>query len=99
MDQGQQIGNYAILGNLCTGRMGEVYLAEETRLNRHLVIKVLPLKLATDEERLKRIAGKSEDAFTCFSEAHEKRKAQIPVIKYVMNHDSLRSDPCYTASM
>lgn len=30
--------------------MGEVYLAEDTKLNRRVALKLLPVQLASDEE-------------------------------------------------
>ena len=36
------------------GGMGEVYLAEDTRLDRKAAIKLLPTDLAADEDRVRR---------------------------------------------
>ena len=40
MDQGQQIGHYTILRQLGKGGMGEVYLAQDSKLDRQVAIKV-----------------------------------------------------------
>lgn len=56
---GQQIGPYAIEASLGYGGMGVVYLAEDTRLDRKVAIKVLADHLGRDErsrERLRREA-------------------------------------------
>jgi eukaryotic-like serine/threonine-protein kinase len=45
---GQLIGAYKIVKSLGSGGMGEVYLAEDTRLPRFVAIKVLPSFLADD---------------------------------------------------
>jgi eukaryotic-like serine/threonine-protein kinase len=58
------IGHYQILKPLGAGAMGEVYLAEDTRLKRQVAIKVLPERLRSDEARLKRFRREAEAAAT-----------------------------------
>ena len=48
------ISHYRIQRKLGAGGMGEVYLAEDTRLRRKIALKVLPENIATDKERLRR---------------------------------------------
>ena len=52
---GKTLGHYQILEPLGAGGMGEVYRARDTRLDRDVAIKVLPVELATDPERLARL--------------------------------------------
>ena len=40
--------------------MGEVYLAEDTKLDRHVALKVLPAELADDPERLRRLVREAK---------------------------------------
>jgi Tol biopolymer transport system component len=51
---GQTLGHYRVLGKLGAGGMGEVYAAEDTKLQRRVALKVLPSEMAADPERLQR---------------------------------------------
>ncbi len=51
---GTSIGPYSIEKQLGVGGMGEVYLAEDSRLGRKVAVKVLPAELASNPERLAR---------------------------------------------
>ena len=57
---GTCLGAYEIVGALGAGGMGEVYRARDTRLNRHVAIKVLPESFATDPERLARLQREAQ---------------------------------------
>src|SRR5688572_28956893 len=51
---GQTINQYQIISHLGTGGMGEVYLAEDTRLARRVALKFLPAHLTQDKRHLYR---------------------------------------------
>ena len=51
---GKTLAHYNILSQLGEGGMGEVYLAEDTRLKRQVALKVLPEALRKDVDRLRR---------------------------------------------
>src|SRR5919204_2779513 len=51
-----RLGPYEIVGALGAGGMGEVYRAKDTRLGRHVALKVLPSDVGTDADRLARFA-------------------------------------------
>ena len=43
-----RLGSYEIISPLGSGGMGEVYLAEDTRLHRKVALKILPARSASD---------------------------------------------------
>jgi serine/threonine protein kinase len=51
---GKTISHYRIIDKLGQGGMGEVYLAEDTNLNRRVAIKILPPAFSSDPEKLAR---------------------------------------------
>ena len=51
---GTRLGPYEILAPLGAGGMEEVYRARDKRLKRGVAIKVLPISLSTDPDRLRR---------------------------------------------
>jgi serine/threonine protein kinase len=59
---GQQLGHCQVLSLLGKGGMGEVYLARDTQLDRQVALKVLPLEVTQDPERLKRFVREAKAA-------------------------------------
>src|SRR5215813_13244790 len=59
---GQVIGHYQVTGALGSGGMGEVYLAQDTRLGRRVALKLLPTYLSNDEDRLRRFEQEARAA-------------------------------------
>jgi class 3 adenylate cyclase/tetratricopeptide (TPR) repeat protein len=64
MAQGMNIGHYRVLDRLGRGGMGEVYAAEDSRLNRRVAIKALPVELAADPESLQRFEREAQAVAT-----------------------------------
>ena len=59
---GTQLDPYRILAPLGAGGMGEVYLAEDTRLGRKIALKLLPAQFAMDAERVRRFVQEAKAA-------------------------------------
>ena len=51
MAPGTKLGSYEILSPRSASRTGEVYLANDGKLDRKVAIKVLPESLTRDKER------------------------------------------------
>ncbi|MBI1761521.1 MAG: serine/threonine-protein kinase [Acidobacteria bacterium] len=59
---GERLGNYQVLSRLGAGGMGEVYLAEDTRLKRKVALKLLPAAFTQDSERVSRFEQEAQAA-------------------------------------
>ncbi len=59
---GKTVGHYRITAKLGAGGMGEVFLAEDTRLGRKAAIKLLPLDVAADSGRRQRFLKEARAA-------------------------------------
>lgn len=59
---GTRIARYEIISQLGAGGMGEVYLAEDTTLHRHIALKVLPSDVALDGDRMRRFNQEATSA-------------------------------------
>ncbi len=59
---GTRLGRYEISSQLGAGGMGEVYLAQDTRLRRPAALKILPAKFTESEDRLRRFEREASAA-------------------------------------
>ena len=62
LDAGTKLGRYEIRSKLGAGGMGEVYLAEDTRLHRKVALKVLPADVASNRDRMERFVQEAKAA-------------------------------------
>ncbi|MEP6818734.1 MAG: protein kinase [bacterium] len=59
---GTRLGRYEIRSKIGAGGMGEVYLAEDAKLNRKVAIKILPSDVASDKDRMRRFVQEAKAA-------------------------------------
>jgi len=64
LDTGTKLGRYEIRSKLGEGGMGEVCLAHDTRLDRQVAIKFLPVDAVANEEANKRLLREARAAAT-----------------------------------
>jgi two-component system LytT family response regulator len=57
---GSRIAHYRVLSQLGQGGMGTVYLADDTRLGRHVALKILPPEVGADPERMQRFVQEAK---------------------------------------
>jgi serine/threonine protein kinase len=59
---GQSLSHYQVLSLIGAGGMGEVYLAEDTRLRRKVALKLLPAQFTQDADRARRFEREARAA-------------------------------------
>ena len=59
---GKNLGHYQLISLLGAGGMGEVYLAEDTKLKRQVAVKLLPAELIANQDRLRRFEQEARAA-------------------------------------
>jgi eukaryotic-like serine/threonine-protein kinase len=62
LGSGTVVGHYRIIEKIGAGGMGEVYLAEDTKLNRRVALKFLPSHLSQDSELRIRFTREAQSA-------------------------------------
>jgi serine/threonine protein kinase/Tfp pilus assembly protein PilF len=62
LNAGDRLGRYEIRAKLGAGGMGEVYLAQDTKLDRKVALKILPADVAADEMRMRRFVLEAKAA-------------------------------------
>src|SRR5438445_7058484 len=59
---GIKLGRYEIRSQMGAGGMGEVYLAEDTKLDRKVALKILPAEVASNRDRMERFVREAKSA-------------------------------------
>ena len=59
---GTKLGRYEIRSQLGAGGMGEVYLAQDTKLDRKVALKILPADVAAHHNRMQRFVQEAKAA-------------------------------------
>jgi eukaryotic-like serine/threonine-protein kinase len=62
LSPGTHLDRYEIISSLGSGGMGEVYLAQDTRLKRQVALKLLPVQFTRDEDRVRRFEQEAQAA-------------------------------------
>jgi serine/threonine protein kinase len=59
---GTKLGRYEIRSKIGEGGMGEVYLAQDTELDRKVALKILPAEVAANHDRMRRFVQEAKAA-------------------------------------
>src|SRR5437588_690587 len=59
---GTKLGRYEIRSKIGVGGMGEVYLAQDTKLDRRVALKILPADVASNRDRMERFVREAKSA-------------------------------------
>ncbi|HLA09193.1 MAG TPA: protein kinase [Pyrinomonadaceae bacterium] len=62
LEESSVISHYRIVRQIGKGGMGEVFLAQDTKLDRQVALKILPAEFAADKDRMSRFVREAKSA-------------------------------------
>jgi serine/threonine-protein kinase len=62
INSGTRLNHYEIISRIGAGGMGEVYLAQDTKLDRRVALKILPADVASNHDRMERFIREAKSA-------------------------------------
>ena len=62
MSPNKMLAHYSIVRKIGAGGMGEVYLAQDKKLDRKVALKILPAEVASNQERMRRFVQEAKAA-------------------------------------
>ena len=62
LESGTKLGRYEIRSKIGAGGMGEGYLAQDTKVDRKVALKILPADLASNRDRMERFVREAKSA-------------------------------------
>src|SRR6266498_1952657 len=62
MSSNTTLAHYSIVRKIGAGGMGEVYLAQDKKLDRKVALKILPAEVASNPERMRRFVQEAKAA-------------------------------------
>ena len=64
LSAGATLSHYRIVSKIGEGGMGEVYLAQDTKLDRKVALKILPADVSSNRDRMDRFVREAKSAAT-----------------------------------